>query len=393
MNPAEMNISLNELSHHGILGMKWGIRRFQKYPAGYSGDGKYVGPDGQPRQPTRKEARRDRKYNELKTKIDKWTREAVANGDKKALKALKKTMTPQEYQEKYDTIVKTGVEKAVKAGNKEALKKFKNDLSPNEMKDARTMADFTDAINRFDEKKINALISKVKNEDLKEAATRIAAMNDLQEKRISALKMESEASIKLAKVAKTAKDVAAIAKSAGEVYKFINDVKNGGSSDNNQNNQNQNQQQNNNQKQNTSTNEKGKTTPAAKNTQNNQGAQKNAKTEASEKSEKNQNKKETYASPSMIFEEAPKSKPNNAKSSVLMDDIKKRTPVLMDDVKKRTVLMDDVIKASATNAIKENLDKVFSGEKEAPNYYYIGGVKVDMPKKKEIKHSFFSVIL
>ena len=40
-----MNDKTKELMHHGILGQKWGIRRFQPYPKGYKGDGEYTGKD------------------------------------------------------------------------------------------------------------------------------------------------------------------------------------------------------------------------------------------------------------------------------------------------------------------------------------------------------------
>lgn len=37
------NMYENELKHYGVMGMHWGIRRYQPYPAAYDGDGKYIG--------------------------------------------------------------------------------------------------------------------------------------------------------------------------------------------------------------------------------------------------------------------------------------------------------------------------------------------------------------
>lgn len=43
IDPIKQRIESNELNHHGILGMHWGIRRFQPYGKGYNGDGKFIG--------------------------------------------------------------------------------------------------------------------------------------------------------------------------------------------------------------------------------------------------------------------------------------------------------------------------------------------------------------
>lgn len=75
IDPIQSRIDSNELSHHGILGMKWGIRRFQPYPKGYNGPGREVGDA----------AKSNREINKI------WDQEIMK--EKEAIKAKRKEIT------------------------------------------------------------------------------------------------------------------------------------------------------------------------------------------------------------------------------------------------------------------------------------------------------------
>lgn len=54
------------LMHYGVLGMHWGVRRYQPYPKGYTGDGKFTG----------KEDKKQEKAKKLEGKLLRSTSDA-----------------------------------------------------------------------------------------------------------------------------------------------------------------------------------------------------------------------------------------------------------------------------------------------------------------------------
>lgn len=182
------NINSNELSHHGVLGMKWGIRRYQPYPDGYSGDGKYVGPKpGQTVTP--KDEKRLKKYN---TKISSGVKEAVTTGNKKSLKSLKKVISKSDYDKAYSDLIAKGIKDAVESGNAKKLKTFKNDLTKSDYKALKNRTLFNNAINNLKGKKMAKYAANLSDEDIRNANARIQNLTNIN-RSLKSIKQDNSA--------------------------------------------------------------------------------------------------------------------------------------------------------------------------------------------------------
>jgi hypothetical protein len=188
---------MDELSHHGVLGMKWGVRRYQPYPNGYSGDGKYIGPKtGQ--QITDKDTR---KINRANREIDARVKESVKSGNKKALKSLKGTISKSDYKDIYKDLVSKGIKDAIDSGNVKKLKQFKSDLSKTDYKYAKDKALFNSAINNLKGKKMAKYAARLSDDDIRNANARIQNLTNIN-RSIKSIKQDNSAFFASADIAK-----------------------------------------------------------------------------------------------------------------------------------------------------------------------------------------------
>ena len=242
LNNAASSASLSDagkdyLEHHGIIGMKWGVRRFQPYPKGYHGDGKYVGKDdkpktadkdhevGSPKSDHKKEIKEAEIKSRHQNKVRMEVTRAIEEGDKKRLRKVADKMTTDEYVENLNKLVSKGVTEATNKGDPDQLRKYKKDLTPKEYENAKNLAKFNKAINELDVKAMNSLMSKISTEDLQKGAERLKTINDMQEKKLKAISRESEVTAALQRISKFTKVVSDLSTHAKTIKSNVEEIR------------------------------------------------------------------------------------------------------------------------------------------------------------------------
>lgn len=169
------DISMDEynedyLEHHGILGMHWGIRRFQPYPEGHKG-GKEIGQAAKPRKrKLSKEAKKRAKMRSeaanLKEQVKLDEARAEANRARLAAESSKASIAENKAQSRQKIAEAKYAENTakLKTGNKKLLKTEKGKKK---------------AILSGDPKKVKRYAAMMSNEEYKAALERCNYANDM----------------------------------------------------------------------------------------------------------------------------------------------------------------------------------------------------------------------